>query len=283
MPAVFGVIGAIVAGVASAVGAVVGVIGAIIGGIVGSITAVLGPVIGTITTTIGTISSTILAPLGSVMDTIKAGPIGQLNMLGNKLLDPVKNITQGLTGGINDLVGRITSQTAPVLNPIKDTLTTLRGYVGGVNNIIVDGLAPVRETSDFVRSISTIKLTKNLLDGTQDISDLLGGVADEAGMETAASIATLWRETVEATAGLGTIIDDQYELVKGEIETLGDRLTIEAETALAMAKENMESAVAGVSTRLEMRARGLSQEIQMVELKTEDVPWFTRMMIKGLT
>lgn len=282
MPAVIAAIAAVVSGVASAVGAVVGFIAGMVGTIIAPFIAAITAVVGGITGVLGPIVGKLLGPLNSVVDALMGPLAGKISIMGKQILGPVIAMQAAISTGILEIEGAITKKIVPVLEPVADTLRTVREFVGGVKTIIVDDLEPITEIADIIRSISTVKLSNILLAGTGDVVAAISPMIGRHNRTVLGGITTVWRETTEAITGLATITDDYYKLLKGEIDSVGDRLTAERETALAALEGQIDTTIVSLQEGFTLRLDPVKTQIATVTTKLEDLPRFQRMMIRAL-
>lgn len=281
MPVVVAVIATIVGAVASAVGVVIAAVVSVVTAVVGTIATIISPIVAGITTALSTVLGPILGPINQISSLIDTKLLNPINIMALDILGPVNDIQRGIDGGIVALGQSISPATEPVLRPMINSLSIISQYVGGVNNIITDELAPITETAALVRSIATIRTSQQLLAGVQNISEVIGGVADTAGAETAAAITTLMAMTTRNTIGVMTIMDDRFLLVNDEIVTAEERIIDQQETAIDEISVTLDDSLAGISNEFTAETRRLELEVSLAERRVTELPWFQTMMIRG--
>lgn len=278
MPQVIGVIAGIVAAVAGSVAIVIATVATVIATVIGGIVGVLGPIITGILGPLTTAIQFITSPVKRIVDIVTAPLMPTINLLNETIISPVLTIKAALDGAILDVAGSINVSTAPILTPLKDTLSSINMFVGESDTWVKGELGPARTLADTVRSISYLRMTRQLLDGTSSVAGTLDAVASRAGVPVAGSIATLWNSTVKTSLGIFTTVEDHFQLLSGEISGVETRLTKEQEQALTIVRSDVDKSIEGVRSELAGETATTSRKVAAVERRIEDLPWFLSML-----
>lgn len=282
MPQILGaIIGAVVSiasVVGSVIGAITGVLSAVLSPIIGALSSVIGAILGPVTSVI----SRIMGPLTRITSVITKKLFGDMSIMTSKLIKPFKSIAKLLTGGISDLTGALTGKAAMILRPLRDALLPIRAMVTSAQTAIFEGLGPVAELSDFVRTISTIKISRLLLEGTETMGLAMNRIVEHPKLRVPAAILTLWTETVKATTAIMTVVDDHFVVLRDAIDGVDEKLTQERETALALMEERIDTTTTLLAEGFSLRMEPMETQIASVAIRLEDLPRFQRMMSKAL-
>lgn len=260
MPEALLVFGGFVSGVVAAVGGVVAGVAALVGGLVSGIAAAIGPAL-------SGIISAITAPIAQIASTVHAA---------------VSGITAQLSTGIANLKGFIDATTAPILDPIKNAWTTIHSYIETIKETVAPMLEPFEDVMDVVNTYRDIKILGRILTGSEGIARLVGYVKDGKLLEFGRAVSDLYEMTAATTVA---ILERQNAEREGFNEKLryidtSIRKLIEETQSKALAK--VYGRVTDIAGDLLGRVAGINENLERIQRRTEDVPWFQEMLIKSL-
>lgn len=281
MPPAVAIAGA-VAGAAATVASVVVPIVTTIASVVGPVVASVVSVVGGIITTIGGVLAPVIETVGGIVEAISGVVKGAVEVIRTTIAEPIANIVEALKTGIGDIVKAITEPLKPILDPIKDTLVTIKDFVADTAVWVDTQLKPVAELISVINTISAVNFVKQLLEGTTDISEIVGDIAEENHTLTAQAITVLWRETVQMGTGIMENVRDHYVLLSDTVDDLDDRMKAEIQLSLEYARATIQGEIDKVRDALSERITPMELELAAIERRTMDLPFFQQMLIKAL-
>jgi len=273
--AVFAVVTAVVVVTVAVVATVAAVIAPIIGGIVS--------IVGGIVSTVGTVLGTIVNTVGGIVEVISAGVQGAVTAIKTTIVEPLGNIITGLKTAVGNIVKVITEPLAPILNPIKDSLVAIKDLAVEMDVWIKAELAPVAELIAVVNTVSAVMIVKQLIEGTGEITEIIGDVEGESGAATAQAIVMLYQDIVETTVATTTMMHDQGLALANSIDNYDEKLREDNRIALAMLTDAVDDQVTQVADSLAGRITPIESNVTMIARRTEDLPYFQQMLIEALS
>jgi len=258
--------------------AVVATVAAVIAPIVATVVSVVSGVIATIAPVIGSIIETI----GGIVEGISAGIQGAVEALKTTIAEPLGNIISGLKTAIGDIVSAITEPLAPILNPIKESLVSIKDFAVDINTWVNVQLAPVGELVTAINSISAVLFVKQLIEGTAGITQVIGKVADGEAEATAQAIAMLYNNIVDLSISTIDFAHDQSVALAKSIDEYDVRLRQDNQAALAMLEDTLDMQVQNVTASLTERITPIENGVTRITRRTEDLPYFQRMLVRAL-
>lgn len=274
--------GAVFAVAASVVGvtvAVVASVGSVIAPLISGITSIVGGIVSAVGAVLGTVVTTI----GSIVEVISSGVQAALSGIKEVLIEPLGNVITGLKTAIGDIINVITTPLKPILNPIKDSLIAIKDLVVEIDVWAKAELAPVAELIEVVNTVSAVMIVKQLIEGTADITQVLGDVEGETGVATVQAITMLYQDIVDTTIGTTTMIHDQGVALANSIDNYDEKLREDNVIALAMLSDSIDEQVTQVADSLAGRITPIEGDVTMLAFKMQDVPRFQKLLIKALS
>jgi len=267
---------------ASAVAGVVAGILAPLGAILHTVVSAVGAMVGSIASTIGSILAPVINTVGGITEGISSVIKGAVEVLRTKVAEPLANIVKYIKAGITKVANAITAPFKPILDPIKETLIVIHKFVADTSLWVETQLKPVADLINIVNSISSVVVVKRLLDGTMDVSKIIGELAAQNELKTAKAIATLWRETVQMGRGIMESARETYTVLANTIDSMDERLHKDIELSIAYAKETIQGEIDKVRNPLSERITAVELAVAGAERRTMDLPVFQQMLIKAI-
>lgn len=277
---------AIVATVAAATVAVASVavaVAATVAAVIAPVVAAVGSIVSTVVATIAPVVGGIIDIVGGVVEIISAGVQGVVTTIKTTIAEPLGNIISGLKTAIGDIAAAITEPLKPILTPIKESLISIKDFVVETKTWISAELAPVGELIEVINTVSAVMFVKQLIEGTADITQIIGDVEGESGAATAQAIAMLYNDIVDTTIGTTNLIHDQGVALANAIDNYDEKIREDNRIALAMLKGAMDDHVTQVADSLTGRINPIEHDVIMIARRTEDLPYFQDMLIKALS
>lgn len=281
--------GFIAAGIAAVLGSAAATVGGIAGGITatisaaaGSIVTTVGGIVSSITTTLGTTLGSVIEGVGGIAEGVSGTIEAALETIRTGIAEPFGEVVQSLKAGIGEIAKAITEPVKPILDPIRETLVDLHGFMADTQAWIQTELKPVADLVDFVNDISAILVVKRLLEGTTDIAEIIGDVEGESGAATAQAIAVLYRDMAAITTDTLDTLRGHYTRLNETIEGIGDRIRQENKVALAYVEETLKGELRELTDPLYERVGPLERELAYIERRTMDLPFFQEMLIRSI-
>lgn len=275
--------------IAGTVFAVVVAVGATVVAVAATVAAVIAPIVAGIASIVGGIVSAIGSVLGGIINTLGYIARGitfsfQVSMVQLKatILYPIGQILLGVKAAITAFATAVTAPLAPILNPIKDSLITIKDFVQETQIWVDAELAPVGELIKAIQAISAIMVVKKLIDGTGDITQILGGVAEGESMKTAQAIAMLYNSIVDTTISMAETVNAQSTLLAKSIDEYDENVRADTKIAMAMLSDNIYGQVDMVANSLTGELSPVESSVRMIARRTEDMPFFQNMLIRSL-
>lgn len=269
--------------VAVAVGATVVAVVATVGAVIAPIIAGIASVVGGIVSAVGTVLGAVIQTVGGIVEAISAGVQGAVAGIKTAIVEPLGNVIAGLKTAVGNIIKVITEPLAPILNPIKDSLIAIKDLALEIDVWVKAELAPVAELIEVVNTVSAIMVVKQLIEGTGDITQIIGDVEGETGAATAQAIVMLYKDIVNTTVATTTMIHDQGLALATSIDNYDEHLREDNQIALAMLSDSLDEQVTQVANSLTGRITPIESDVTLLAFKMQDVPRFQDMLIKALS
>lgn len=281
MPVVTAIVAAVVTA-ASVVGAVAVAVVATVGTVVAAVVGTIATVVGSVTSLLGAALGGAIETVGGIIEVISSGVQGAVGAIKSSIAEPIGNIISGLKTAVLDVGAAITEPLMPILNPIKDSLVSMKDFMVEVKTWLELELAPVSELIEVVNTLSAIQFVKQLIEGTGDITSVLGDVEKESGLATVQAIATLFKGINDIGIATMKYTRDQTIAVAKSIDDFDERIREDNKTAYALLTGAVDEQITQVTNAMSLRFNPIESDVIMITRRTEDIPYFQDMLIKAL-
>lgn len=268
--------------IATTVIPVVSAIVATISGVVTTVVATVGSVIAGITSAIGGIVAPLINTVGGIVKGISLTIGEALKPIAASVKTAVSHVATDLELSIIKIKGAINATVAPVLNPIKDTLAALHSYIVNTHGWVFEILEPVRTAIEIANTASSLMMIKTLLSDYEGITVLINEAAERNDLGAAQAIAELYRSIVHASTGLMEMVNEHMIAFDDKVIHAEERI----KEANRLAIEELNGKIQEKFIRFEQSMKYenyvLERRVERVSRRTEDLPYFSGMLIKAL-
>lgn len=280
MPVVTAIVATVVTA-ASVVGAVAVAVVATVGTVVAAVVGTIATVVGSVTSVLGAALGGAIETVGGIVELVSTGVQGAVGAIKSTIAEPLGNIITGLKTAIIEVGQAITEPLMPILNPIKDSLVSMKDFMVEVKTWLELELAPVGELIEVVNTLSAIAFVKQLIEGTGDITSVLGDVEKESGLATVQAIATLYKGINEIGIATMKYTHDQTLAVAKAMDEFDTRIKEDNQIAYAMLTGAVDAQMTNVANALTGRIDPIQTKTTMIANRTTSLPFFQEMLVRA--
>lgn len=283
------VVGPIIAAISATVTAVIGPILSIVGGVVNTVAGIAAGIAGVIGTIgkgiVGPIVQTVADVAGTIANTVTALSKGLTTAIESITLPVMKTVTKWkriLTDPVKEVFEVVDEAATAIITPIKETLQAVKGVVDTIRAPVDAILEPVKAIRETIESVSSLKIIGDVLDGTRDLSELIGPIAKGKSAATAQAIVELYKSIVVTTISTMDKIDSEFVLLGATIDSFDERIKTSIQEKMALAKAEVLSVVTPQMTTLGRNQGLVIRGIARISRHVEDEAWFVAMLLRAL-